>query len=309
MKKIKFPKLPKLPKLPKQTSLRLTYEIGIAFFILLVMLVFVYGLGIYKYNWTRYGTKTITKFIPYPAAFVGPLWISMSQFNYQKDFILHFYDKTGTPLDNEREIDREIMDRIIEQKLVEREFKKQGLFVSQKEIDDEYKKIVEENQGEENVKKMLDDLYGMKPADLKRLIKDRLVIEKFKNEVLVSAHVAHILTKDQNRANDILAKLKAGENWDDLAKNFSEDENSRDKGGDLGFLQRGSLVSGKPMSKEFEQGVFSLNVGQISPSPVATEFGYHIFKVTEKKGKIDKSYEDWLAEAKSKTWIKKFIGK
>lgn len=286
---------------------KLTYKIAISFITLIVLIVLVYGVGIYKYHWSRYGVKNMVRIVPYPAAFVGPFWITIYQFEYKKAFIEHFYNKTGAEIQDEAELNRQIMDRLIEQKIVESNSARQGLSISQRDIDNEYQKIVDENNGEENVKNMLQDLYGISLKDLRIMIKEKLVLEKFKNETLVSVHLYQILIKDQNRANDVLNQLKNGGNFEELAKKFSEDEGSKDKGGDLGFVQRGAIVSGKPMSKEFEQAAFSLNTGEISPSLVPTEFGYLIFKVTEKKGKIDKSYQDWLTETKARTRVIKFI--
>jgi hypothetical protein len=309
--KIKIPhlKLPKLPKWPKIKRVRLFYEVLISFVILIIAIIVLYGVGIYRYHWSRYGVRTMVKVIPYPAGFVGPSVIPYSKFMDQKGYIENFYIKTGAPLPEESELSKQVMDRLIEQKLVERELKRQKFSVSQKEVEEEYKKIIDENQGEENVKKMLDDLYGMKIGQFKKLIYDKLILEKFKNEVMVSVHLEHIVVKDEGRAKDILNQINAGGNFEELAKRFSEDANSKDKGGDLGWVQRGGLISGKEMSKEFEAGAFSVGVGQISPAPVKTEFGFHIFKVTEKKGKIDKSYKDWFSETKSRTRIIKLIGK
>ena len=72
----------------------------------------------------------------------------------------------------------------------------------------------------------------------------------------------------------IRAKLKAGENFDTLAKENSEDPGSAPKGGDLDWVTKGDMV------KEFEDKLFSMKEGEIS-EPVLSNFGYHIIKLNE----------------------------
>lgn len=290
---------------PKQLAIRII----IALACLIVLMIIVYGVGIYKYHWNRYGTKKVIKVVPYPAAFVGPTWISISDFWFQKEFILHFYEKTGTPLENEVELDKQIVDRLIEEGLVDKYLRENKMIVTGDEIDKEYQNIITQNQGEENTKNMFSELYGISLPDFKKLIKQKQKISKFQNEVLVSGHLNIIIVKDEKRALDVLNELKTGADFTETAKKYSEDEISRDAGGDVGFINRGGVIFDAPMNKELEQGIFSLNVNEYPAAPFKTETGFLIFKVTEKKGTVDKSYTDWLAEVKNHTKIIRLIGK
>ena len=109
--------------------------------------------------------------------------------------------------------------------------------------------------------------------------------EDFRHPDLVKT--SHILVRVQEgaadeqdrrakqRAETILARVKKGEDFARLAKEYSTDS-SASQGGDLGFMQRGQLVP------EYEDAAFSLPAGGVSDL-VRTQFGYHIIKVTEKK--------------------------
>lgn len=78
----------------------------------------------------------------------------------------------------------------------------------------------------------------------------------------------------EERARDVLARLRDGGSFDTLAKEFSDDLGSAELGGDLGFFSQGDMVSG------FDEKVFSMNIGDVSDL-VITEFGYHIIRLDE----------------------------
>ena len=82
----------------------------------------------------------------------------------------------------------------------------------------------------------------------------------------------HILVKKQSEALEILEKLKKGEGFANLAKEFSIDKGGGKKGGELGFFGRGMMV------KQFEEAAFKLKKGEVTLEPIKTQFGYHIIK-------------------------------
>ena len=86
---------------------------------------------------------------------------------------------------------------------------------------------------------------------------------------------SHILVDSETQANRLLNMIKAGKSFDRLAKKHSKCPSGK-KGGDLGFFGKGMMVP------EFETVAFALNIGDVS-TPVKTQFGYHLIKVTGKK--------------------------
>jgi peptidyl-prolyl cis-trans isomerase D len=110
------------------------------------------------------------------------------------------------------------------------------------------------------------------------------------------AHVEHILFKSigktdaeiaeiRAKAQDVLNKAKKGANFEDLAKKFSEDDATKPKGGDLGWIVEGQTVP------EFQQAAFSLPKGSISDL-VKTQYGFHIIKVIDRETAHTKSLEE-----------------
>ncbi|SVA44863.1 uncharacterized protein METZ01_LOCUS97717 [marine metagenome] len=82
---------------------------------------------------------------------------------------------------------------------------------------------------------------------------------------------SHILVKKQSEAIEILDKIKNGEKFGKMARQFSTDSGSAKRDGSLGYFGRGKMV------KEFENAAFALQAGQIS-EPIKTQYGYHIIK-------------------------------
>jgi peptidyl-prolyl cis-trans isomerase D len=89
----------------------------------------------------------------------------------------------------------------------------------------------------------------------------------------------------KKKAEDVLKQVKKGGKFEDLAKKYSEDPGSKDKGGDLSWITQGQTVP------EFEKMAFSLPAGQVSDL-VKTQYGFHIIKVLEKETAHTKSFEE-----------------
>jgi foldase protein PrsA len=86
----------------------------------------------------------------------------------------------------------------------------------------------------------------------------------------------HILVADLKTASEVEAKLKAGGDFAALAKQYSTDPSTKDKGGELGFFGKGQMVP------SFQAAAFSAPINSIT-APVKSPFGYHIIQVEEKK--------------------------
>lgn len=209
-----------------------------------------------------------------------------------------------------------VLKGMIDVEAVCEEAKKDGLTPSEEEIDKAFDELNKNLYANENYKKILEDLK-ISDTCIKSQVEKTLTIQKYtenfdknlkisdeemkkyyeehkadyyKDEVKAS----HILisTVDDNgkelseakkkeakkKAEEVLKKAKSGEEFSELAKEYSDDSGSAANGGDLGYFTKGQMV------QPFEEAAFSLKSGEIS-GLVESEYGYHIIKVYDK---IDK---------------------
>jgi parvulin-like peptidyl-prolyl isomerase len=149
---------------------------------------------------------------------------------------------------------------------------------------------------------------GMSLPEFRSLVESGIYYQKLQtamgNEVPTTAeqvHARHILVDSEDKAKEAISKLKAGAKFEDVAKEYSTDTSTKDKGGDLGWFPKGAMVP------EFDAAVFQLPVNQLS-DPIKTTYGYHVIEVLEKDPnrpldpqlldqKKNQAVSDWLSQA------------
>jgi peptidyl-prolyl cis-trans isomerase C len=115
--------------------------------------------------------------------------------------------------------------------------------------------------------------------------------------------------KAKDRAEQILEWLKKGEKFETLVEQYSEDQGSKAKGGDLGYIMKGQMV------KPFEDAAFSLKIGEIS-SVVETDYGYHLIQVDDHREARTRTFEEvkdqirkQLTDERSRARAEEFMSK
>lgn len=173
---------------------------------------------------------------------------------------------------------KQVLNNMVMEKVLIKNYK-----VDDKEVDkkyDEMKKQVGDQfdtlmkqQGlkEETVKNGVRASLAQEQA-IEKTITDKELKENYKPEIKAS----HILVKDEATAKKVKEELGQGKSFEELAKQYSEDTGSKEKGGDLGYFTAGKMV------KEFEDAAYKMKKDEVS-EPVKSQFGYHIIKVTDIK--------------------------
>lgn len=216
---------------------------------------------------------------------------------------------------------RQVLDGIVSRVLVENEARAAGTVVSDADIDKEMTALRGRFPNPEAFNKALAQ-QGMDEAKLKDNFKRQLLVSKFVEEKVFPKdgvseqeqkafydqnqdkmqeperlHLRHILVrvpegapeadkqKAREKAEGLLAKAKAGEDFAKLASENSDDPGSKVKGGDLSWIARGQTV------EPFEKAAFALQKpNELSPV-VETRFGYHVIQLLEHKAAGVAPYE------------------
>lgn len=98
----------------------------------------------------------------------------------------------------------------------------------------------------------------------------------FRQLVLATQATKEAVDRARAKADSVLAEIRAGADFEQVARRESDDSTTREQGGDLGWQRRGELVP------EFEQMMFALAPGSVGP-PVFTPYGFHLIKVDRSK--------------------------
>jgi peptidyl-prolyl cis-trans isomerase D len=127
-----------------------------------------------------------------------------------------------------------------------------------------------------------------------RVLYDEHSEEFNQSEAVHARHILFSVGSDEEASSEqaalesargVLERLRAGEDFTELASSLSDDVGSRANGGDLGFLERGQMVP------PFEEAAFSLAPGELS-EPVQTSFGVHLIKVEEHREALHLPFEE-----------------
>ncbi|MFL7812425.1 MAG: peptidylprolyl isomerase [Anaerolineales bacterium] len=161
---------------------------------------------------------------------------------------------------------------------------------------------------QDNYQSFLDDIKndGITEDTIRQIVEISLIQEKLFEAVTADVSrdqeqvwIRHILVEDEETAKEVIQKLDDGEDFADLALEYSIDDSNKEQGGDLGWFPRGTMI------EPFEEAAFALEVGQIS-DPVQTDYGWHILESLGKENRplTDSGYSslqnqvwnDWVVE-------------
>lgn len=279
------------------------------------------------------------------AAIVNGEVISRAELTQEVNAVLEQqipFDPTGKERNKQRpELTPIILDAMIEQWLIMQVARTRGVVATGAEIDSQVREIKANFPSEQSFTDALTQ-RGLTMASLRDRLRTNITIRNLMPLVSPTSvtdadvdayfrthkkefdrpeqvHARHILVQSDVEAKFVLAKLQRGERFEALARQYSQDPGSKDQGGDLGFLGRGTTVP------EFEQVAFTLRPGQTS-GIVKSQFGYHIIQVLELKAsqpaeltdavrkqirtqllskQQETQFAEWLKQQKAKAKIKR----
>ncbi len=168
------------------------------------------------------------------------------------------------------ELETQVRDEVVLREMFMQEAEKRGLTSST-----EYKTQMELARQSILIRELFTD-YQKKNVVTEAEIKAEY--EKAKNESAGNQYKAsHILVDKEDLAKSLIAQLKGGAKFEDLAKKNSKDPGSAEKGGDLDWARPADYVP------EFSQAMAKLKKGEMTETPVKTQFGFHIIRLDDQK--------------------------
>jgi foldase protein PrsA len=206
------------------------------------------------------------------------------------------------PGEIQRQYEQSFLSRLIRRAVMEREARQASIEISDADVEERFEQIKSDVGSEEDFQKELRN-QGISEAEVRAFARDSLLeaelravategsapteedLQAFYDEnaeQFTEVHTAHILVDNVNKARDINDELRAapeGEReqlFEQLARRFSTDTGSAQRGGDLGFVPAAQFV------EEFARTAVNLDQGEIS-GPVQTQFGFHIIRLIDKR--------------------------
>jgi peptidyl-prolyl cis-trans isomerase C len=168
------------------------------------------------------------------------------------------------------DLDQRVRDKLVMDEIFTQEAEKRGLAGTP-----EYKSQMEQARQAVLTQALLADFVKTHPVSDDDV---KAEYEKFKAQSAGTEYRArHILVENEDEAKALIAQIKGGASFDDLAKKNSKDPGSGAKGGDLDFAAPGSYVP------EFSQAMVKLKKGEMTQEPVKSQFGYHIIKLEDSR--------------------------
>jgi hypothetical protein len=284
-----------------------TVFIDIAAFVLVIYLIFgVTGyFSVYQKKSESRFTETLTILYPLPAARVDSSFIWTHTFLQRLRFLNTFNQQAPKEVSSRPPTDSELRQKVaaglIEDRIVFLEARKRGISVTSEELESTYTLQKKQIEGFEE---KIEQLYGMSVTDFKGVLAEQILKEKVKSVALTRVKVRHILTATLSAAEDAKRQVESGRSFDDTAREFSQDTQTKEAGGDLGYWTKGELAS--LISPGFEEAAFNLTIDAPS-SPVQSKFGYHIIQVNEKTGDNYQTYTEWYDLVKPSYKISTYI--
>lgn len=202
------------------------------------------------------------------------------------------------------------LQNLIQQEIINEDAAKEGIKVSDEEVEAQLKKDIEASGGQQEFENSLKK-QGLNIDFYKTYLKNKMIAAQYYQKVLekispkddevkkyyedhkkdfFNAKASHILVDSEKEAKEIKKELDNGADFSKLAKEKSKDPSAKENGGNLGEFNESTMV------EEFTKAVQDMAPGEIS-KPVKSQFGYHIIKLDEKS---PRGFDEVKNEIKSK---------
>lgn len=265
---------------PLQHSLKKIVFISVGIFGVLTLTFVVYCLlALYRFDSTSTFIYRVSQVIPFPVAKAGPDLVAYENYLFELRHYIHYY-QTQQNVDFNDERGREqlaafrktALQSIINDAYVKQLAKEHKISVSDREVDEQIALLRNQNRlgsSDQVFEDVLKEFWGWSLSDFKRELRQQILAQKVVSALDVDTH---------NRAQNVLTQLNNGGDFTALAKQYSEDQNTKDGGGDYGIVIE---KTNRILSPQVIDMLFRLDPGQNS-AIVDTPTGLEILRTREK---------------------------
>lgn len=270
---------------------------GLAVIILYVIGAVVFGVRLYGQNKFETLDRIASYIYPFPVASAGRGIILNHELQQKIHWARNFAQKTQNEIPED--LPKQILNEIVKDRISMQEADRVNIKVTGDDISATFDSVFEGIGGEEQTESYVKEFYGMSLDQLRGEAVPKIALQKIREKEFVRVKARHILVKDDKKAQEALDKIKGGAKFEDVAKDYSEDQSSKDNGG---LLAEGEFIyRDSGLMSELEGPLFGLQAGQMSEL-IKTSLGNHILKVEERSGTIDMKTDDWLSGLQKKDY-------
>lgn len=238
-------------------------------------------LSLYRFDSTSTFIYRVTQVMPFPVAKAGSDYVAYENYLFELRHYVHYYqtqqkidfnDQSGQ--EQLADFRKKALESVVDDAYVKHLASDNKVGVSDRELDDQITLLRNQNRlGSSNqvFEDVLREFWGWSINDFKRELRQQILAQKVVSKLDVDTH---------NRAQNVLNELSKGGDFASLAKQFSEDTDTKDNGGDFGIVIE---QTNRDLSPQVVGELFKLQPGQTS-GIVETPLGLEILRVRERDG-------------------------
>lgn len=258
--------------LPLQHSRRRVVLLSIIIFVITTVGFLIYAiLGLYKFQYTNTFMYRITQVVPFPVARAKGNYVTYESYLFELRHYMHYYE-TQQKLnfdssEGQAQLDqfkRQAMDQVINDAYVKDLAKQNGVSVTSAEVDQEIAIVRQQNRlgtSDQVFEDVLRDFWGWSVNDFKRSLRQQILARKVTSKLNVEAH---------DHARQAYDELLNGAKFEEVVKKYSDDESTRENGGDYGIsIDR----STRDVHAKITNAIFGQAPGQFS---IIIDTGYSL---------------------------------
>jgi hypothetical protein len=266
---------------PLRHSLKKIVTISVSIFAALVVVFFVYCLlALYRFDSTSAFLYRVNQVTPFPVAKAGPDFVAYENYLFELRHYIHYYQtQLNVDFDNEgkqqlEEFRKTALQSVIDDAYVKQLAREHKITVTDQEVDEGVGLLRSQNRlgGSDKVfEDVLREFWDWSLGDFKRVLHQQILAKKVVSALDVDTH---------NRAQNVFTQFNNEGDFAELAKEHSEDTNTKDNGGDYGIsIER----SNRDLPPKVIDEMFKLKSGEVSDI-IETPLGLEIVMVREVNG-------------------------